>query len=186
MTDLPMPAIAARKAQILRLGQQAVAHRGARRRARRHAATMVLLAAGATVLAYALAPVRIAPSTLPIATGPGDAAEPTIIVTRVATTPGLAATLAAEPAGSAQRIAAVAPTPTVARVETTPIDMADRLTDQQALALLKEAGTPAGIIRIGGRVTLVYHERPETDLGPSGMEPDASATLAALGPYRPM
>ncbi|MFI4917783.1 MAG: hypothetical protein ACIAS6_14920 [Phycisphaerales bacterium JB060] len=179
-----MHALEQRKAEILRLGRQAVAQRGARRRARWHGVLMVSLAAGATVLAYAIAPTSIAPSSTPIATGPDHAAPPANAIARITTTPGLATALAAAATAPVER---VSPAATIARVRTQPMDMAQRLTDQQALALLKEAGTPAGIIKIGGRVTLVYHERPGADPGPSGLLPEhGRPTLALLVPYRPM
>jgi hypothetical protein len=188
-----MHALEHRKAEILRLGQQAVAQRGARRRARWHAVLMVSLAAGATVLAYALAPTPIAPPNAPIATGPERAAPPAIAIARITTTPGLAAALAAEPAVTVERVSPTPTTPTtlttptnptpptVARVHTQPTDMAQRLTDRQALALLEEAGTPAGIIKIGGRVTLVYHEPQHADGPSSRADPlGLAGALAAL------
>lgn len=191
MTESLDPAVTDRKAEILRLGLQAVARRGARRRARQHGVAMVLLAAGATVLAYALAPTPITPSNAPIATGPDRSASPAIAVARVTTTPGLATALATQATAPVERISptptntpTTPTTPTIARVRTQPMDMAQRLTDQQALALLEEAGTPAGIIKIGSRVTLVYHEPQHADGPSSRADPLGLARALAALPGR--
>lgn len=167
--------IAQRKADILRLAQDAVAQRGQRRRARHHALLTLLLTAGVTVLAITLAPTSITPSTpRPIAEAPPTPAPShTPTITRVATTPGLASALATPT------------TPTIARVQTT-ANPAQRLTDLEALALLREAGTPAGLIRIEGHTTLVYHN-PPTPPGPASEAPATlpSPLLAALPIGRP-
>ncbi len=183
MSDQPMPSVTDRKAEILRLGQHAVARRGERRRTRRHAVAMVLLTASATVLAYAMVPMRIGEETTRVEGVAPPAPRP--MIAYVSTSEGLAASLAAPEASSVRRVATSSTA--IARVQTKPVDMADRLTDQQALALLQEAGTPAGLIKVGGRATLVYHKQPEPDLGPSGAQPtEGRATLAMLVPYRPM
>lgn len=183
MSDQPMPSVMDRKAEILRLSQHAVARRGERRRARRHAVAMVLLTASATVLAYAMVPMRIGEEATRVEGITPSAPRP--MIAYLPTTAGLAESLASPEASTIQRVPTS--TTTIARVQTRPLDMADRLTDQQALALLREAGKPAGLIKVGGRVTLVYHEQPEPDLGPSGASPtDERATLAMLVPYRPM
>lgn len=183
MTDQTPHDLLDRKAEILRLGQHAVARRGERRRARRHAVAMVLVTASATVLAYAMIPMRVGEEATTIADGGTPAPRP--LVTYVSTTGGLAETLATPDSPKVRRVATSPER--IARIETTPLDIADRLTDQQVLSLLREAGKPAGLVKVGGRVTLVYHERPESDLGPSGLRPGGDgATLAALWPYRPM
>lgn len=172
----PDPTIHERKAEILRLGQEAVAHRGARRRARRHAVVMVALTAGATVLAVTLAPTRIHHER-PIAHGGGPAPS-RVTIQRIATTAGLADSLGTEPDATA--IARVSgPATGIERVRT-PAGV-ERIGDAEALALLREAGTPAGIIRVEDRVTLVYHEPQHSD-GPSSLAPalEAFQTLAAL------
>jgi hypothetical protein len=164
-----------RKAEILRLGQHAVAQRGARRRARRHALLMVALTAGATVLAVTLAPRRIHHEP-PIAL---NESPPTITVARVSTTAGLATTLAAT--SGTVSIERIEPSTTrVARINSHP-PPAERVGDAEALALLREAGRPAGLIKLQGRVTLVYHDQETLD-GPSSRAPalDALRTLAAL------
>ena len=172
-----------RKEHILRLGQHAVERRGQRRRARQHALLTLLLTAGVTVLAITLAPKPIAPSSpTPIAD-----ATPSPSITRVATTAGLASTLAIS---NTPTIAHIAPdTSRIARVGT-PSTPTERLTDLEALALLREAGTPAGLITIEGHTTLVYHDQAKQD-GPSSQTGPAPTTslLAALPigrPYRPM
>lgn len=170
------PAILERKAEILRLGQEAVAHRGARRRARRHAVVMVALTAGATVLAVTLAPTRIHHEP-PIAHGGGPAPS-RVTIQRVATTAGLADSLGTQP--ETTTIARVTgPATGIERVRT-PAGV-ERIGDAEALALLREAGKPAGIIRVEDRVTLVYHEQ-EGEGGPSSRAPAAEPvrTLAAL------
>lgn len=177
--------VAARKALILRMGQEAVARRGARRRARRHAVVMVALTAGATIASYTLAPTSLHGPT------PGlvDAPEPASTIVRVATTRGLAGMLRVAPDGST--VARIDASPIrVTRVETTPA--AERIGDAEALALLREAGTPAGLIKIDGHVLLVYHERPEGGVpGPSGRsgpgpERPRLATLPVARTYRPL
>lgn len=152
----------ARKAEILRMGQEAVARRGARRRARRHALVMVALTAGATIAAYTLAPSPIHGPPPMVA----DAPKPEASIVRVATVDGIANTLRIAPDPTA--IARIDAPPTrIARVQTTP--SAERIGDAEALALLREAGTPAGLIKTQGRVMLVFHERPEGGVpGPSG------------------
>lgn len=173
-------AIDARKRLILGLAQDAVERRGQRRRARRHAVVMLLLTAGATILAVTLMPSRMAPApSLPIAEAP-PARAPSI--TRVATTTGLADALAAHGTIAVTRIAPDASR--IARVDTR-ANPAQRLTDLEALALLREAGTPAGLIRMEGRVTLVYHDAQDAPPGPSGRAPSppAGQRLAWL-PYR--
>lgn len=172
----PDPTIHERKAEILRLGQEAVAHRGARRRARRHAVVMVALTAGATVLAVTLVPTRIHHER-PIAHGGGPAPS-RVTIQRVATTAGLADSLGTEPDATA--IARVSgPASGIERVRT-PAGV-ERIGDAEALALLREAGKPAGIIRIRDQVTLVYHE-PESGSDPSSLAPMAEPAriLAAL------
>lgn len=167
-----------RKAEILRLGQEAVAQRGARRRARRHAVVMVALIAGATVLAVTLAPTPIHPEG-PIAHGDAPSRA---TIQRVATTVGLAESLEAAPDITAiSRVSG--PAARVERVRT-PVGV-ERIDDSEALALLREAGTPAGIIRVEDRVMLVYHERETID-GPSSRAPMAEPqlVLAALPPAR--
>lgn len=154
-----------RKAEILRLGQEAVAQRGARRRARRHAVVMVALTAGATVLAVTLVPSRIHHER-PIAHGGGPAPS-RVTIQRIATTAGLADSLVTEPDATA--IARVSgPATGIERVRTPP--GVERIGDAEALALLREAGTPAGIIRVQDRVTLVYHDQEGVD-GPSSRAP---------------
>ncbi|MEQ8316841.1 MAG: hypothetical protein RIE77_13285 [Phycisphaerales bacterium] len=183
MTDQPTQDLMDRKAEILQLGQQAVARRGEQRRTRNHAVAMVLLTASATVLAYAMIPMRIGQE--PTTFADGGAPAPKRLVAYVSTTSGLAESLATPALPTIERI--VTSSSRIARVQTRPVDMADHLTDQQALALLREAGKPAGLVKVGGRVTLVYHDRPESDLGPSGHGAvNDHATLAALRPYRPM
>ncbi|UYV11332.1 MAG: hypothetical protein NCW75_08440 [Phycisphaera sp.] len=161
----PDPTIHERKADILRLGQEAVAQRGARRRARRHAVVMVALAAGATVLAVTLAPTPIHPEG-PIAHD--DAPAPTgVAIQRVATSAGLAESLEAAP--DITGISRVSGPATRVQRVSTPVPV-ERIGDREALALLREAGTPAGLIRVEGRVTLVYHDREPAD-GPSSRAP---------------
>lgn len=167
-----------RKAEILRLGQEAVAQRGARRRARRHAVVMVALTAGATVLAVTLAPTRIHHEQ-PIAHG-GGPAPARVTIQRVATTTGLADSLAASADGATIERITAGPVVRIARAEPQG-PLAERVGDAEALALLREAGTPAGIIRVEDRVTLVYHEPQHSD-GPSSLAPalEGFQTLAAL------
>lgn len=163
-----------RKAEILRLGQEAVAQRGARRRARRHAILMVALTAGATVLAVTLAPRRIHHEP-PIAL---HDTRPAITVARVSTTTGLAASLAAAP-GSVG-IERIEPRQSsIARI-TSQYPPVERVGDAEALALLREAGTPAGLIKVQGRVTLVYHEPQQTDGPSSRAGPLPTPVLASL------
>ncbi|MEQ8843907.1 MAG: hypothetical protein RIB58_03555 [Phycisphaerales bacterium] len=184
------PTLAQRKADILRLAQDAVAQRGQRRRARHHALLTLLLTAGVTVLAITLTPTRtptrLAPSTpRPIAEAPPQLA-PAPTIARVATVPGLAQALAVPSNTSTTSITRIAPAPShIARVQTT-ANPAQRLTDLQALALLREAGTPAGLIRIEGHTTLVYH-KPPTPPGPASEAPATlpSPLLAALPIGRP-
>ncbi len=163
-----------RKAEILRLGQQAVAQRGARRRARRHAVVMVALTAGATVLAITLAPTRIHHEH-PIAL---TESPPRISVARVSTTSGLASTLATT-AGTVSIERIEPSTTSVARIEPQ-YPPAERVGDGEALALLREAGRPAGLIRVEGRVTLVYHETAHTDGPSSRAAPRVERVLASL------
>ena len=158
-----------RKAEILRLAQDAVERRGQRRQARRHALAMVAITAAATVLAVTLTPSRTAGPGVIAGGGTGAASSNAPSVVRVVTTAGLAETLAARETAALIAIvrASGQPASTIARVATTP--SVPRIGDTEALDLLAEAGTPAGLIRVGGRTTLVYHESPEsTDLGPSG------------------
>jgi len=180
------PHVGARKADILRLAQQAVERRGQRRRTRRHALLTLVLMVGVTGLAMTLTPRAPAPpSHRPIAEA---ATEPASAIARVATTEGLAGAMAVSERPGVRR--AATGTQGVVRLGTTP-GAVDRLTDAQALALLEEVGRPAGLIRVDGRAMLVYHDhRPERP-GPSGhAAPVAkSAALAALPmgrPYRPM
>lgn len=174
-----------RKADILRLAQNAVQARGQRRRARHQSLLTLLLTAGVTVLAITMTPTRIAPSAPgPIAEAPPEPSAPII---RVATTAGLSRSLAATGEPTIARVRTDASR--IARVETRP-NAAGRLTDLQALALLREAGRPAGLIRIEGRVTLVYH-RPPAPAGPASRarpEPSTVVLAAALigRPYRPL
>ncbi|MCW5756580.1 MAG: hypothetical protein KIT54_05015 [Phycisphaeraceae bacterium] len=176
----------ARKAEILHLGQHAVVRRGARRRAKRHVLAMATLCAGATLTAYLLAPTPLH--------GPGHHVadetwtQPVMTVEYTATTPGLAQSLRVE--GNPLNIAWLDMPPNrVTRVESTPA--VQRISDAEALALLRDAGTPAGLIKIEGRVMLVYHHRPEQVVpGPSGnAEKDRfdtnPLTLATLPTYRP-
>jgi|GEM_PF-5333411 len=166
-----------RKAEILRLGQHAVAERGARRRARRHAALMIALTAGATVAAVMLAPQRIHHER-PVARADGPAPS-RVAIERVATTAGLATSIAASP--DTANIERIASSPVrVARINSQPRP-AERVGDAEVLALLRDAGKPAGLIRVEGHVTLVYHEPEQMD-GPSSRVPalDALQTLAAL------
>ena len=184
--DLMNDAHRHRKAEILRLAQDAVELRGQRRRARRHALAMVAITAAATVLVVTLAPSRTSgPGTSwPGMTGSGKTGPGVIAgggsgptpsstpgFVRVATTAGLASTLTAGgTAGTASITIVHAGEPaigTVTRVATTPA--VPRIGDAEALGRLAEAGTPAGLIRVEGRTTLVYHERPEAaEFGPSG------------------
>ncbi|MGD1915226.1 MAG: hypothetical protein ACFCBV_03445 [Phycisphaerales bacterium] len=190
----------ARKAEILRLAQDAVEHRGETRRARRRAVAMVVLTAGVTLLAVLLAPTRLAgpPSPVPgIGVAAGGPATPSgspapATIAHVVTTSGLANALAAGTSRVSISRVATAPQASaigITRVVTT--GAVERIGDTQALALLSEAGTPAGLVRIEGRTTLVYHDAPTTPPGPSG---DAGETslhrplmplLATAATYRP-
>ena len=190
----------ARKADILRRAQDAVEHRGEKRRARRQAVAMVALTAGVTLLAIVLAPTRLAgpPSLVPVAgVGAGGSTSatgsmPPALIARVATTAGISDSLAART--SRASVARVATTPQaspigITRVATT--QSVGRIGDTQALALLAEAGTPAGLVRVAGRTTLVYHDAPNTPVGPSGDAGDRSIgeplmrLLAMAATYRP-
>jgi len=191
--QLPGDTARARKAEILRFAQDAVEHRGQRRRARRHAVAMIALMAAATVLAVTLTPSRTAgpgASPRPIASGGPIASSAGPAVVRMATTAGIASTLTADTGPvTITRVPATAPAATITRVATT--SAVDRVGDAEALALLGEAGTPAGLVRIGGQTTLVYHEAPTTTPGPSSDAGDGliggplRRLLAMAATYRP-
>ncbi len=199
---LPGEAARLRKTEILRLAQDAVEHRGERRRARRHAVAMIALTAGVTLLAVVLLPTRLAGP--PMAT-PGQIAgsgasgtigdtgnAPTALVTRVATTSGLARTLASESSGVRVARGATPPEATpvaVTRVATS--SSVQRIGDRRALDLLDQAGTPAGLVRVGGETRLVYHNPPASPPAPGSdatRDSDGQAIsglLARAATYRP-
>jgi hypothetical protein len=164
-----------RREQILRLAQRTAAARGRRRRHARGAVGIAMLLAIAAVIGLRfgrVAPKRDVadvPRPIPIPTTPGHSPSPSSIPPPVA--------VAAAPARPAR------PEIVITRIKTAP-GLADRLairrdpaawqrlSDDDLLHRLSDAGKPAGLAYVDGRAMLLFRDDPR--LGPRGSSPSAA------------
>ncbi len=154
------PAGAVRRTEILAV---LTTELGARRRRRRLAGALTMVANGGVALGLAVVargPAPRAPhGTLaqrPAETAPVRA--PAIAVQRIGSRAGLATALAAAPAGRVERWSGGGGVVTIARSE--PRRVA-RLSDGELAEVLARLGLPTGVVRVGGSVWLTRSfERP--------------------------
>jgi hypothetical protein len=150
-----------RREQILRLAVRAAAQRGQRRRARRVAGLILFLVTAACIgvrfhHATATGEAKNDPQPLPhppsarhpptpernappvVAVTPAQPARPEIVITRIQTDPGLTDRLAIPRDAPAWQ----------------------RLTDDDLLRRLSDAGKPAGLAYVDGRAMLLFRDGP--------------------------
>lgn len=164
-----------RREQILRLALRTAAARGRRRRQARGAAGIAMLLVVATVIGLRFGhlaqkpdvatvprPIPIPATTTPspappsipppavVAASPARPARPEIVITRIETAPGLADRLAIRRDPSAWQ----------------------RLSDDDLLHRLSDAGKPAGLAYVDGRAMLLF--RDQSREGPRGSTSSAA------------